>query len=68
MTKQVSLNEQVQNMAANLATLNDIVYALVCHVSDDPDFIELVKSVLKMHSRSLGFEFLSSKRENVRQQ
>jgi len=44
-------------IAANLASINEIVSELTATVSPDPDFAELVRTLLRDHSWSLGFEF-----------
>lgn len=44
------------DVAANLASLNDLVALLVRQVSDDPEFVKLVADTLADHTRSLGYE------------
>lgn len=43
-------------VAANLASLNDVVAILAREVSDDPEFVKLVADTLAGHSAGLGFE------------
>jgi hypothetical protein len=42
---------------ANLASLNEIIAELTAVVAEDPEFAELVRTTLRNHSWSLGFEF-----------
>ena len=44
-------------VSANLASLNEIIAEMTAVVSKDPDFITIVRGVLRDHSWSLGFEF-----------
>jgi hypothetical protein len=44
-------------IAANLATLNEIIAELTVVVSDDPQFAALVRETLRDHSHALGFSF-----------
>lgn len=44
-------------MAANLASLNEIVAELTAVVAGDPDFAQLVRNTLRDHSHKLGFQF-----------
>jgi hypothetical protein len=44
-------------LAANLATLNEIMAEMTAVVSDDPDFVGLVRQNLRDHSHAIGFEF-----------
>lgn len=46
-----------EDVTKNLASLNEIVAELVTAISDDPDFIELTRGVLREHSWKLGFSF-----------
>lgn len=42
-------------VAANLASLNEIVTELTAAVSDDPDFVAMVRELLRGHSYALGY-------------
>ena len=44
-------------IAANLASLNEVVTELADVVSQDPEFRRLVRDLLRDHSWSLGIEF-----------
>jgi len=47
----------LDQVMANLASLNEIAAELVDAVSDDPEFAEMTRTVLKDHSWQFGFEF-----------
>jgi hypothetical protein len=53
----------VEHMAANLASLNEIIAELVAKVSDDPAFIEFTTGLLAGHSWSLGYTFQGQRGE-----
>jgi hypothetical protein len=44
-------------IAANLASLNEIMAEMTAVVSDDPGFATLVREALREHSHALGFSF-----------
>ena len=44
-------------IAANLASLNEVITELTNVVSQDPEFRRLVRDLLRDHSWSLGIEF-----------
>lgn len=44
-------------IAANLASLNEVVTELVAASSPDPEYRRLVRDLLRDHSWSLGIEF-----------
>lgn len=44
-------------IAANLASLNEIIAEMTAVVSDDPQFITIVREQLREHSHRLGFSF-----------
>jgi hypothetical protein len=44
-------------IAANLASLNEIMAELTAVVSDDPRFSALVRETLRDHSHAIGFSF-----------
>lgn len=44
-------------IAANLASLNEIIAELTAVVSDDPEFAVLVRETLREHSHLIGFSF-----------
>ena len=41
----------------NLASLNEIMAEMVAAVSPDPEFVTMVRGVLRDHNWELGFEF-----------
>jgi hypothetical protein len=46
-----------EDIAANLASLNEIIAEMTAKVSDDPEFTRGVKELLGDHSAALGYEF-----------
>jgi hypothetical protein len=44
-------------VAANLASLNEIVAEMTARVSGDPEFTTMVRELLRGHSHALGFRF-----------
>jgi hypothetical protein len=50
-------SQQVSRLAANLASLNDIMAELTSVVSVDPGFTQMVHDLLKHHNWSLGYEW-----------
>jgi hypothetical protein len=44
-------------VAANLASLNEIVAEMTARFSDDPEFTTMVRELLRGHSHALGFRF-----------
>ena len=51
------MSTELQKIAANLASLNEIMTEVVAHTSPDGTFIGLVRDTLRNHSWALGFEF-----------
>jgi hypothetical protein len=47
----------VDAIAANIATINEVLAELTVVVSDDPEFSALVRETLRDHSHALGFSF-----------
>lgn len=54
---ELSGDRLVGAIAANLASLNEIVAEMTAVVSGDPEFIALVRRTLRDHSHALGFKF-----------
>jgi hypothetical protein len=44
-------------VGANLASLNEIMTEVVAAVSPDPEFVDMVRGVLRTHSFALGYQF-----------
>jgi hypothetical protein len=49
--------DTLQRVAANLASLNEIIAELVTAGCDDPGFAQMTRDLLRDHSWSLGFQF-----------
>jgi hypothetical protein len=50
-------DSRLDAVAANLASLNEIIAELTVKVSDDPEFVSMVRELLRGHSHALGFRF-----------
>lgn len=48
---------RTEMIAANLASLNEIIAELTAKVSDDPEFTAMVRELLREHSHALGYQF-----------
>jgi hypothetical protein len=55
---ELSGDRLVDAIAANLASLNEIIAEMTAVVSDDPEFAALVRETLRDHSHALGFSFM----------
>jgi hypothetical protein len=54
----IRMNEKtLQVIAGNLASLNEILTEITAAVSEDPQFVTLVRDTLRGHSHALGFRF-----------
>jgi hypothetical protein len=50
-------DSRLDAVAANLASLNEIIAEMTARVSDDPEFTAMTRELLRGHSHALGFQF-----------